>query len=415
VQDPEAATDLPGQDETPEMLPIVGHRSSQQPTTVVSQVVNPAEEKPQSATSPSPKTELELNMSELQKKVIRQTQHRSDSAANSTPNSEPGQNKTSIPVSALHAATAMNGIQVRAVDKTQRSATKAQGPQSIMIQPVNTQIIAQQTIVQKISDQNFAPTSSTQQPSPAIATSAALESDTNSPTFDSRVAVDSQAAQNSSKSDIVLTTKPAVDLVTPTTDTRAQSLNGTSQVPSSMALKSDDPDLALHMARQISDQARLGRNDITIRLDPPDMGRIDVKLSINSEQELTAVIAASNNRSYAVLGRESHSLHQALVDQGYRLDPRAISLELRPGQDASQHFSNQNQGQNAHQNPSQQHLWQQSASQDGQKFSTSTMDGSTSDEGISETSDSLIAEEIPTEKSALRSYIPGQTSIDMIA
>jgi flagellar hook-length control protein FliK len=73
--------------------------------------------------------------------------------------------------------------------------------------------------------------------------------------------------------------------------------------------------LALHIA------ARSARGDsrFTIRLDPPELGRIDVNLSVNGHGQAQAVLAVEKPQTLDLLQRDAPALERALKDAGLEL------------------------------------------------------------------------------------------------
>ena len=82
--------------------------------------------------------------------------------------------------------------------------------------------------------------------------------------------------------------------------------------------------LALHIA------ARSARGDsrFTIRLDPPELGRIDVNLSMNSHGHAQAVLAVEKPQTLDLLQRDASGLERALKDAGLELGSN-LSFSLK--------------------------------------------------------------------------------------
>ena len=71
-----------------------------------------------------------------------------------------------------------------------------------------------------------------------------------------------------------------------------------------------------------------GSNQFQIRLDPEDLGRIDVSLEIKSDGSIRAAIAADNPDALQLIVREARSLEQAFDQAGFRRDDQALSFSL---------------------------------------------------------------------------------------
>lgn len=87
-------------------------------------------------------------------------------------------------------------------------------------------------------------------------------------------------------------------------------------------------DMGVAIARHV---AIGGGETIAIRLDPADMGRIEVRLSFNDGGALQAVVAADNPASLDLLRRESPELVRALADAGVSADAGSFRFDTRSG------------------------------------------------------------------------------------
>ncbi|MEE4452338.1 flagellar hook-length control protein FliK [Novosphingobium resinovorum] len=93
-----------------------------------------------------------------------------------------------------------------------------------------------------------------------------------------------------------------------------------------------------------------GRDDLLIRIDPRDMGRIDVRLSFDDGGTLRAVVSADSPAVLDLLRRESPHLDRALGDAGIRAD--AQSLRFDGGQGGGGTAGQQRGGQHQAMTPS---------------------------------------------------------------
>jgi flagellar hook-length control protein FliK len=103
----------------------------------------------------------------------------------------------------------------------------------------------------------------------------------------------------------------------------------------------DMPQIAFEIARHAVD----GVNRFQIRLDPPEMGRIDVRLVLDKSGGMTAHLTVDRPETYDMLQRDVRVLERALAQTG--LDANKTNLEFSLRQNP---FSQQNsdQGQNQH-------------------------------------------------------------------
>tara|TARA_R110001592_G_scaffold27763_13_gene102753 strand:+ start:38503 stop:40101 length:1599 start_codon:yes stop_codon:yes gene_type:complete len=66
--------------------------------------------------------------------------------------------------------------------------------------------------------------------------------------------------------------------------------------------------------------------NIKLRLDPPDLGRVEVKMSIDKDSKTKIVLTAEKPETFLMLQRDSQALHRALVNAG--IDGGDISFEM---------------------------------------------------------------------------------------
>ncbi len=91
------------------------------------------------------------------------------------------------------------------------------------------------------------------------------------------------------------------------------------------------------MARTLDGEAK----SMTLRLDPPELGRVSVKMEFNkNDKTVKAVIMAERPETFLMLQRDSHVLQRSLQDAG--LDPGAGGLTFQLSQDGNMAGQNQN-------------------------------------------------------------------------
>lgn len=86
------------------------------------------------------------------------------------------------------------------------------------------------------------------------------------------------------------------------------------------------------IARHVA--AESGGDTIVVRLDPVEMGRIEVTLRFDDKGTLRAVVAADNPVALDLLRRDSADLGRALADAGVRADAQTLRFDTRAGTDA---------------------------------------------------------------------------------
>lgn len=85
-----------------------------------------------------------------------------------------------------------------------------------------------------------------------------------------------------------------------------------------------DP-LALAIMRQV--QAGVSRFEI--RLDPPELGRIEVKMSVRADGHVSAQLTADRPDTLELLQRDARALQRALGEAGLQMDSGSLSFGLR--------------------------------------------------------------------------------------
>ena len=97
-------------------------------------------------------------------------------------------------------------------------------------------------------------------------------------------------------------------------------------------------DMGVEIARQVAS----GRSEVLIRLDPAEMGRIDVHLSFDDKGSLHAAMAADSPAALDLLRRDAGDLGRALADAGIRSDVSSFRFDSRSS-DGSQFAQSQGQ------------------------------------------------------------------------
>jgi flagellar hook-length control protein FliK len=92
------------------------------------------------------------------------------------------------------------------------------------------------------------------------------------------------------------------------------------------------------VAVEIAAHARDGKTHFEIRLDPPDLGRIDVRLHIDRDGQVTSHLRVDRAETLDLLRREAPSLERALQDAGLKTADSGLQFSLR-----HQNSSQQNQ------------------------------------------------------------------------
>jgi flagellar hook-length control protein FliK len=92
------------------------------------------------------------------------------------------------------------------------------------------------------------------------------------------------------------------------------------------------------LAVAIAVRAQAGANQFDIRLDPPELGRIDVRLDVDSNGQVTTHMTADRADTLQLLQNQQPQLEQALNQAGLKTADNALQFSLR-----DQSLSGQNQ------------------------------------------------------------------------
>jgi flagellar hook-length control protein FliK len=83
------------------------------------------------------------------------------------------------------------------------------------------------------------------------------------------------------------------------------------------------------VAVEIAGKALAGKNRFEIRLDPPDLGRIDVRLDIDRDGNITSRLIADRADTLDLLRRDAAGLERALQDAGLKTSDNGLQFSLR--------------------------------------------------------------------------------------
>lgn len=98
----------------------------------------------------------------------------------------------------------------------------------------------------------------------------------------------------------------------------AQNQNATQPHPSTQVV-----------AANIQFSAKKGQDtQLSMQLDPPDLGRIDVEMKFGKDKTVKALLTVEKPETYAMLQRDAHTLERALQDAGLDVGGDGISMEL---------------------------------------------------------------------------------------
>jgi flagellar hook-length control protein FliK len=95
------------------------------------------------------------------------------------------------------------------------------------------------------------------------------------------------------------------------------------------------------LALQIAASASSGKSRFEIRLDPADLGRIDVRIDVDRNGQLTSHLTVEKPETLSMLRQDAPQLQQALDDAGFKTGSGGLQFSLR-----DQSSSGQNSGNN---------------------------------------------------------------------
>lgn len=90
-------------------------------------------------------------------------------------------------------------------------------------------------------------------------------------------------------------------------------------------------EIAINMARNLGN----GTNRFEIRLDPAELGRIDVRMEVNADGRVQAHLTVEKPETLEMLQRDARSLEKALADAGLDMDQSSLGYSLRDDGDSN--------------------------------------------------------------------------------
>ena len=105
---------------------------------------------------------------------------------------------------------------------------------------------------------------------------------------------------------------------------------------------------ASQVAREIVRRFDGENTRFELRLDPPELGRVEVRLEVSRDHRVTAIVAADSPQALAELARHARELEQTLQSAGLQLSDNGLSFDLRQSRDdASGEAENSGRGANS--------------------------------------------------------------------
>ncbi|HEU5276197.1 MAG TPA: flagellar hook-length control protein FliK, partial [Xanthobacteraceae bacterium] len=96
------------------------------------------------------------------------------------------------------------------------------------------------------------------------------------------------------------------------------------------------------LAIELAARAQPGSNRFEIRLDPPDLGRIDVRLNVDKQGNVTSHLVVERSQTLAMLRNDAPQLERALQDAGLKTGTDGLQFSLSDQGAGAQNQSFQN-------------------------------------------------------------------------
>ncbi len=87
--------------------------------------------------------------------------------------------------------------------------------------------------------------------------------------------------------------------------------------------------VAEQVSVKITKALQAGQDRITIRLNPAELGRVEVKMELTHDGRATAIVTADNRDTLEMLRRDSSDLQKALEEGGLQLNNKDMQFNLR--------------------------------------------------------------------------------------
>jgi flagellar hook-length control protein FliK len=102
------------------------------------------------------------------------------------------------------------------------------------------------------------------------------------------------------------------------------------------------------LAVEIAASVKSGKSSFEIRLDPADLGRIDVRIDIDRNGQVTSHLTVEKPETLSMLRQDAPQLQRALDDAGLKTGNNGLQFSLRDQSSSGQNNNGSNSGGNAH-------------------------------------------------------------------
>jgi len=97
------------------------------------------------------------------------------------------------------------------------------------------------------------------------------------------------------------------------------------------------------LAVEIAASVQSGKTHFEVRLDPADLGRIDVRIDVDRNGQVTSHLTVEKAETLSMLQQDAPQLQQALSDAGLKTSNGGLQFSLRDQSQSGQNNSNNNQ------------------------------------------------------------------------
>jgi flagellar hook-length control protein FliK len=101
------------------------------------------------------------------------------------------------------------------------------------------------------------------------------------------------------------------------------------------------------LALEIAVSAKNGKSSFEIRLDPADLGRIDVRIDVDRNGQMTSHLTVEKPETLSMLQQDAPHLQRALDDAGFKTGDGGLQFSLRDQSSSGQNNNGSDTGRNA--------------------------------------------------------------------
>jgi flagellar hook-length control protein FliK len=94
------------------------------------------------------------------------------------------------------------------------------------------------------------------------------------------------------------------------------------------------------LALEIAASAHSGKSRFEIRLDPADLGRIDVRIDVDRNGQVTSHLTVEKPETLSMLRQDAPQLQRALDDAGFKTGDGGLQFSLRDQSSSGQNSGN---------------------------------------------------------------------------